>query len=199
MATRVRSIIERASAHASAVLISLSAFGCSSGNAPSGNSLPSAPKAVPDNGDVPPNVEEALRKAAAIKAHALNNATVQVHRAYHYAGATAFKPTDNTKLISVDVGIAGNTDAFKLWDIDIIDAQTNENFGSDPELAFLNREGGFLSYDADTIDFTRPLRLLLIYTVPKKTSAIKLGYWGKDLNTQAIPLQLDGMILPPKK
>lgn len=87
---------------------------------------------------------------------------------------------------------------FIIWDIDIIDGKTNENFGSDPDVAFLDSQGKFLAFDGDRIDPTKPIRLLLVYGVPLTTETIKLGYWGKDLMLNPIPLQPSGPTLPKR-
>lgn len=151
-----------------------------------------------DGTPVPANVAEALTEVAKLKAAALKNATVQVHRAYLYRGPTEFQVNEKGKLIAVDITVAGSGEYFKIWDLDIIDGATNENFGSDPEVAFLDSQGKFIAFEAKGLDLNKPFRLLLVYGVPLNTTKIKLGYWGQDLTPAPIPLQQSGPPLPKR-
>ena len=151
-----------------------------------------------DGTPVPANVAEALAQVAKLKAEALKNATVQVHRAYLYRGPTELQVDEKAKLIAVDITVAGSGDYFKIWDLDIIDGATNENFGSDPEVAFLDSQGKFIAFEANGLDLKKPFRLLLVYGVPLNTKTIKLGYWGQDLTPSLIPLQANGPPLPKR-
>jgi len=152
-----------------------------------------------DGTNVPPNVAAALGKVAAAKSKALASATVKVHHAYQYSGPTELQLITTAKTIAVDAEFAGYTDRFKIWDLDIVEGQTNENFGSDPDVAFLDKQGQFATFDGKKVDFTKPIRLLLIYAVPKTTTSVKLSYWGRDLTPKPIQLDADGMTLPKRK
>lgn len=149
-----------------------------------------------DGSEVPPVVAEAWQQVTTVKAVALDNATVTVHRAYNYSGPSDFEPVDGAKLIAVDVGVSGYTDRFKIWDVDIVDGDTNENYGSDPHVAFLNDSGEFFTYDGDEVDFSRAIRLLLVYGVPTSTTSVQLGYWGRDLTKGTVLLADQGPPLP---
>jgi hypothetical protein len=152
-----------------------------------------------DGTAVPPEVAKALQQVVAAKSKALASATVKVHRAYEYVGPTEIRPVAIAKAIAVDAEFSGYSDRFKIWDLDIVDGRTNENFGSDPDVAFLDQQGNFITFDGETVDFTKPIRLLLVYGVPKTTRSIKLSYWGQDLTPKPIDLEADGMALPKRK
>ena len=149
-----------------------------------------------DGQSVPKNVAEALTEVTKVKSAALKNATVQVHRAYLYRGPTGIQVNEKGKLIAVDITVAGAGEYFKIWDLDIIDGATNENFGSDPDVAFLDSQGKLLAFEAAGLDLKKPFRLLLVYGVPVSTKSIKLGYWGQDSTAKDIVLQPDGPMLP---
>jgi hypothetical protein len=167
--------------------------------------LPGEPAAVgmnlraDDGTAVPPAVAAALQAVVKEKSVALKNATVSVNRAYNYTGPTTTVPRKSAKRIAVDATFSGCTDRFKIWDVDIIDGKTDDNFGSEPDVAFLNDKGEFLSFEGDDVDFTKPIRLLMIYAVPDSTSSIKLGYWGDEQTKIAIPLEEQGPALPDRK
>jgi hypothetical protein len=152
-----------------------------------------------DGTPVPANVAEALTQVAKLKSAALKNATVQVHRAYLYRGPTEVQVNEKGKLIAVDITVAGSGDYFKIWDLDIIDGATNENFGSDPDVAFLDTQGKCIAFEAKGLDLKKPFRLLLVYGVPLNTKTIKLGYWGQDLTPAPTSLQPSGPPLPKRQ
>jgi hypothetical protein len=152
-----------------------------------------------DGTAVPPAVAAALQAVVKEKSAALKNATVTVNRAYNYSGPTTTVPRKSAKRIAVDATFSGYSDRFKIWDVDIIDGKTDDNFGSEPDVAFLNDKGEFLSFEGDDVDFNKPIRLLMIYAVPDRTSSIKIGYWGDDLTKTSIPLEEQGPALPVRK
>jgi len=88
-----------------------------------------------------------------------------------------------------------------LDDVDIIDGQSNDNYGSDPHIANLTLDGK-LAGDVDDSswpDDLGPLRVLLIYAFPKESKTIKLGYWGQELTAEPVPISGDGPSLPKPK
>jgi len=80
--------------------------------------------------------------------------------------------------------------------IDIIDGETDENFGSDPDIVFLTGDGEPFPDDQPSQSFGEPIRVLLIDVVRDSTESIKLGYWGKEIVSEPVLLGEDGLILP---
>jgi len=159
-------------------------------------------KVVPradDGAEVPPQVATALQGLVAEKSKALRDAKVTVHRAYFYHGPTAVTPVGAAKTIAVDVTFGDYTDSFDLWDVEFMDGQSGVSYGSDADIAFLNVAGEFHSYDSDDVDFTRPIRLLLIGAVSPETTSVNLSYWGQDLTKDATRLEANGMDLPRRE
>lgn len=131
----------------------------------------------------------------------LIDAKVTVHRAYEYSGYTWIEPIETAKLIAVDVEFRNYNEGLDLDDVDIIDGHSNDNYGSDPHIVNLTFDGK-LATDIDDSSWPEnlgPLRVLLIYAFPKESKTIKLGYWGRDLTPQAIPISGNGPSLPTPK
>jgi len=86
-----------------------------------------------------------------------------------------------------------------LDDIDFVDGDTNENFGSDPHITNLAPDGNALAKQESSLlpPSLTPLRHVLIHPVLKETNSIKLSYWDQLLTPEAIPLAEDGPNLPP--
>jgi hypothetical protein len=151
-----------------------------------------------DGGEIPPAVAQAMKQVVMDKSVALDNATTSVHRAHDHTGPTMIQPNASAKTIAVDVTFSGYTAHFKPRDVDIIDAKTTENFGSDAEIAFLDAAGHYLSRTGEGVDFSKPIRLLMVFAVPKSTDSIRLGYWGRELTKKPVWLESHGMALPAR-
>ena len=110
-------------------------------------------------------------------------ANAKVHRAYDYDGYTWKEATDATRLIAVDVELRNYSQGLDLDDVDILDGESNENYGSSPQIANLTLDGKLAAdvNDPSWPDDLGPLRVLLIYAFPKESKTIKLGYWGHEL------------------
>ncbi len=146
-------------------------------------------------GTFPPEIQKTMQAMAERQAQGLDNAEVIVHRAYNYHGFSWIEPVDGAKLAAVDVEFINASVGFDLDDIDIIDGATNENYGSDPDIAFLDDQGELLPDDYYP-DLGEPIRVLLIYAVRDSTESIKLGYWGNEIVSVPVPLEGNGPVLP---
>jgi hypothetical protein len=141
-------------------------------------------------------VNEAIDDVGRRQAEGLKTATVVVHGAYAYSkGYTYLEPIRGAKLVAVDVEFTGVSADFDLDDVDIIDGASGDNYGSDPEIAFLTPDGSFLTWNPATTPV--PLRTLLIYAVPDTVASIRLSYWGEQLTQVPVPLGVTGLALPP--
>lgn len=176
------------------VLVVLSAAGCS-------DPLATTDEKAPDGGSIPPELAMALGTAAREQSQGLNAASVKVHRAYEYGGYTWIESTEATKVIAVDVEFRDYGQGLDLDDVDIMDGESNENYGSNPQIANLTLDGNLASdvNDASWPDDLGPLRVLLIYPLPKESKTIKLGYWGHELTSESVPISGDGPSLPTPK
>ncbi len=185
--------------HTLAVILVAIAVGCS--EQPASTDI-AASHIITSNGEpVPPDVVKALESVSREQSLGLKDAKVTVHRAYEYSGYTWIVPIKTAKLIAVDVEFSTYNQGLDLDDVDIIDGQSNNNYGSDPHIAHLTGSGN-LATDVDDSswpDNLGPLRVLLIYTLPKESKTIKLGYWGQELTANPVPITGDGPLLPNPK
>lgn len=147
-------------------------------------------------GTLSPEMQKTVQAVAEEQARGLDDAEVIVHRAYNYHGFSWIEPVEGAKLAAVDVELANYGNGFDLDDIDIIDGETDENYGSDPDIVFLMDDGKPFPDNQPTQDFGEPIRVLLIYAVRESTESIKLSYWGREIVSTSIPLEADGLALP---
>ncbi len=185
--------------YALVTILAMIAAGCS--EHPSTNDVRTLNAITSDGKPVPPEIAQALEGVSREQSQGLSSAKVIVHRAYEYDGYTWLEPTETAKVIAVDVEFRDYNQGLDLDDVDIIEAQSNENYGSDPQIANLTLDGK-LAANADDSSWPEdlgPLRVLLIYAIPKESTAIKLGYWGKELTPRPTPISGNGPSLPKPK
>ncbi|MBL8942498.1 MAG: hypothetical protein JNK45_05095, partial [Myxococcales bacterium] len=88
----------------------------------------------------------------------------------------------NAKLVAIDFELDVPGNGFDLDDIDIVDADTHENLGSSPMLQRLDARGEPVDFDdPDVVADNHHFRLLGVWTVPRATRRVELGYWGAPL------------------
>lgn len=157
----------------------------------------------PDGPEVPPQIQQELERIGASQAEGLDGATVQVHRAY-ISSADSVRIQEQHRhdfqVVVVDVTFDDFGDSFDLDDVDAIDGESNDNYGSDPLLYGVRADGEVC--DIDDPDLRRrpqSLRVLLGYSVPKTCRSLRLGYWGKVIAPAATVLEPDGPALPKDK
>ncbi len=143
-----------------------------------------------------PEMQATVQAAMDGQARGLDGAEVTVYRAYNYRGFSWIEPVKGAKLVAIDVGLAGYSEGIDLDDIDIIDGETDENYGSDPDIVFLTDEGEPFPDNQPSQSFGEPIRVLLIYAVRESTESIKLGYWGSEIVSEPVVLEEDGLALP---
>ena len=177
-------------------ILAVIAVGCSNQSTPTDQATPEV--ITSDGEPVPPEIAKALEGVSREQSQGLNVAKVSVHRAYKYNGYAWIEPIETAKLIAVDVEFRDYNRGLDLDDVDIIDGESNEKYGSDPQIAHLTLDGELASdvNDSSWPDDLGPLRVLLIYAFPKESEAIKLGYWGQELTPKPIPIAGDGPSLP---
>lgn len=145
-------------------------------------------------------LDEVMQARAKQQAEGLGSGSVKVNGAWHYSGYSYLSPDPaaaiEARLIAVDVTVAGHTPFFDIDDIEVIDGITMISYGSDPQVEFLNPEGGLLP--AGNLPPAAPdaVRLLLIYGFPKNTTTFHLDYWGKQLTVNPVEIGQSGLALP---
>ncbi len=147
---------------------------------------------------LPPEVRRAVEATAARQAMAATRMTTTIHRAYNYEGYAWHEESPEGKVVAVDAEFAGYSSAFDLDDIDLVDGDTGENYGSNPEVALLRADGTLaVDEEKEWPQAPKPLRLLLIYSAPRTMKAVKLSYWDRALTPKAATLQGTGPALRP--
>ena len=139
-------------------------------------------------------IREALRQTSEQQSVGLTDASVRVHRAYNYDNSDGRFEVDlenEWKIIAMDAGFTNFNSGFDLDDIDIIDAATDLNYGSDPHIEGIVGDGVLADIDDPEVWLTENyVRVLLVYIVPKTCQKVRLGYWGDVLTAE--PVDLDG-------
>lgn len=143
-----------------------------------------------------PEIQATVRAMMDEQARGLDGAEVTLHRAYNYHGCSWMEPVEGAKLAAVDIGFTNYGYGFDLDDVDIIDGDTDENFGSNPDIAYPTARGEPFPDFQPSQHFGEPVRVLLIYAVRESTESIKLGYWGREIVSDPVPLEEDGLVLP---
>lgn len=183
----------------SLIVIVVISVGCSESPAEKGNVSPKT--TVPAGTAVPPEMVEALEATAETPSLGLRKAKVIVHRVYEYHGYPSIDALDTARPIAVDVEFREYDRGLDLNDVDIIDGESNENFGSNPFIARLTLQGEISSKPEDSSwpENLEPMRVLLIYAFPAKANTIKLSYLGKELTAKPITIAGEGPALPKPK
>ncbi len=145
---------------------------------------------VAHGGDAPRTVdiEKDIAETARLQSKGLAKARTALHSAYLYNGPAYFDPMPGVKKIAVDVTFSRFTDEFDLDDVDIEDADTEENFGSNPHIEFLSSAGKIVPESSLPKGKLSSLHVLLVYVVPPHTKRVRLSYWGAVI-TPSIRLQ----------
>ena len=140
----------------------------------------------------PPEVRVELKAIAGQQAEGLKEAVVRVYGAYEYHGYSFIQPVPSARLVAVDVEFSCYNAGFDLDDVDIIDGRTDENYGSDPHIALLSSDGVVQEDDSKWPEAPGPIRVLLIYAMPRESVSVKLGYWGTTLTSSVVSLVKGG-------
>lgn len=132
--------------------------------------------------ELPPELQDAVRARAAQQAAGLEGARVELRRAWAHAGPASFAPGAGARLVAVDVDIQLSTGGgFDPDDIELVDADRGESFGSDPEIHRLTGDGQVADWDDPVFTDPDRIRMLLVYAAPRATTRIKLSYWGREV------------------
>ena len=118
-----------------------------------------------------------------------------VFRAYEYNGWSYLEPIDGAKLVAADIEFPPTDVKFDLDDIDIFDADSGQNFGSDPHIQRLNSDGALVDLDDPEVMDQREFRGIFVWAVPQETKRINFGYWGGMLLREPIELDTTGPVL----
>jgi hypothetical protein len=137
--------------------------------------------------DLPPELQDAGRAPAAQQAGGLEGARVELRRAWVHGGPASFAPGVGARLVAVDLDIQLSTGGgFDPDDLELLDADRGESFGSDPEIHRLTGDGQVADWDDPVFTDPDHIRMLLLYAAPRATGRIKLSYWGRDVGGAAV-------------
>jgi hypothetical protein len=122
-----------------------------------------------------------------------------VHAAWEYQGPWPVAVPRDLKLVAADIALPAPPEGerFDLDDIDIFDADSGENFGSDPSIQRLTADGRFVADDDPDVKDRRDYRGLFVWTVKRGVKRVSFGYWGGMLFVRPVPLAPSGRLLPP--
>lgn len=91
------------------------------------------------------------------------------------------KAPAGTKLVGAELRLELPGGAFDPDDIDVVDADTSENFGSGPLLQRLTDAGEMAEWADPVFTDQHRFRIIAVWAVPPKVRRIRLEYWGQQL------------------
>jgi len=105
-----------------------------------------------------------------------------VRDAYRYAGNDKLKAGPGKQLVAIDIEFTGYDNGLDLDDVEILDATNSQVFDAAPEIAFLHADGTLYSWNEKDPD--SPMRVLLVYEIPKTVKKIQLRLWDEALTKE---------------
>lgn len=129
------------------------------------------------------------------QAKPLEEATISVKGAYNYNGLSYLEPTKEEKLVAVDIEFSNYRQEFDVDDVGIINGDEIEVYGYEPHIVPLNKDGELVREEFFWPEAPGPVRVLLIYAIPKESKAVKLGYWGSVITDKSVKLEEGGPVL----
>ena len=142
--------------------------------------------------DIPPNVREALRDVARQQSAGFTNGTCTIRQAYRYTGALPLPKRGTNAFLALIIEVTGYGENFDFDDIDLIDADSGENLGSDPGLWLLKADGTADTGSTEWPAAPGPITVFLLYERARLPKRIKLGYWGSEIVKQPVDVSADG-------
>jgi hypothetical protein len=122
----------------------------------------------------------------------------KVRGAWVYAGDHDVRPAKGYKLVAADIELPPTDEKFDLDDIDIFNAETDENYGSDPLLYRLTPTGEFVDDQDPEVVNRREYRGIFIWQVPESVAVVNFGYWGEMLYREPVRLANTGLVAPTR-
>jgi hypothetical protein len=161
-------------------IINLLTFGllCRSGSADAGDEI---------DIENDPELRSAFQEIGKIQASGLDGATVAIHSVREHAAFHGATPNTGHILVVVDVTFKDHKTGFGLAGIELLDAEREaQSLGGDPHQVYLEEDGGLMKDQSGghlvgPMDWKndKPIRVCLVYSVPKGVRKIALGYWGR--------------------
>lgn len=142
--------------------------------------------------DIPPGMRDALQEVAKQQSAAFTNGTCAIREAFHYTGSLPFPKQGTSEFLALVVEVAGYGEHFDFDDIDLIDADTGENLGSDPGLWLLKPDGTADTGSTEWPAAPGPITVFLLYERERIPKRVKLGYWGAEIVKQSAQVSADG-------
>jgi hypothetical protein len=155
--------------------------------------LPLAACSKREEPDLSPELRAAVVEIARQQSAAFTNGTCVIHQAYRYTGTLPF-PRDGTNVyLGLVVELSGYSEHFDLDDVDLIDADTGENLGSDPGIWLLHDQDG--AADSGPKEWPAapgPATVFLLYERERLPQRVKLGYWEAEIVKQPVAVAATG-------
>ncbi len=120
-----------------------------------------------------------------------------LHRAWHHPvfGDITLEP--GFKLVAADISLPPPTEGtFDLDDIDIFDAATGENFGSDPLIYRTTPDGAWVDTNDPVVKDDPNYRGVFVWAVPERVKTVNFGYWGGMLFVRPAAVESSGPQVP---
>lgn len=155
-------------------------------------------RADPETGQTestPPEMMLGLDDFTKQQAKPLEEAAISVKGAYNYKGFSYLEPTEAEKLVAVDVEFSNYREDFDIDDVGIINDDEKEVYGIEPNVVLLNVDGEIVREDSFWPEAPGPVRVLLIYALPKESKSLKLEYWERIITDRSIELKDGGPVL----
>jgi hypothetical protein len=102
----------------------------------------------------------------------------KVNKVWEYKGPLDIEVPPGKKIVAADLELPATTEAFDLDDIDIVDADSGESFGSDELAQRLTATGEPIDDRDPDVDPKGPYRGIFTWVVDARVRRVNFGYWG---------------------
>jgi hypothetical protein len=147
-----------------------------------------------DASEIPAELQRTFHQVAKLQSTGFIDGTCTVQKAFQYGGVPPFEIEKGNKILGLVVEISGYLESFDFDDIDLIDADTDENLGSYPQIGLMRNDGMADFLAKEWPKAPGPVTVLLLYERDKLPRRIKLAYWGSEIVSQPIEVAANGSI-----
>jgi len=133
-------------------------------------------------------LRSAFQEIGKLQASGLDGSTITIHSVREHMAFHGATPHPGHKLVVVDVTFKDHKTGFGLAGIQLIDGEKEEaeSYGGNPHQIYLEEDGSLMKDQSGghlvgPMDWEndKPIRVFLVYSVPKNVRKVGLGYWGK--------------------
>ena len=134
-------------------------------------------------------LQELAREIGRMQAEAILGAKIGILSAFPYTGKTFIETVDGARIIAVEVVVYEHKENLDFDDFEIVNRDTNESYGSDPDIKYLNKKKEEVDWSPNYSGRIGREHVLLIYAFPENVQNFGLRYWGLDLVTEKMVIQ----------